>query len=120
MAQRTAYECVEAPTISPPASADVASASRNRRRQPNNCCGDKPFRRATVQTESPLDAISAMIRTFSSSSQMRRRPAPVNTSTRCAGLMLTSLSVTILNLAAQISPQTSGRDESDIAFLVAR
>jgi hypothetical protein len=36
---------------------------------------------------------------------MRRRPAPVNTSIRCAGLVLASLSVTILNLTAQVSPQ---------------
>jgi len=90
---------------SPPDPAEAASASRNRRRQPNSCCGDKPCRRATAQTESPLDAISPTIRTFSSSSQMRRRPAPVNTSIRCAGLVLASLSVTILNLTAQVSPQ---------------
>jgi hypothetical protein len=34
-----------------------------------------------------------------------RRPVPVNTSTRCAGLVLASLAVIILNLAAQTSPQ---------------
>jgi hypothetical protein len=56
-------------------------------------------------TELPLDANSATIRTFSSWSQVRRRPVPVNTSTRCAGLLLASLAVIILNLAAQTSPQ---------------
>jgi len=88
-----------------PASADPASTSRNRRRQLNTCCDDKPCWRATAHTKSPLDAISATIRTFSSSSQTRRRPVPVNTSTRFAGLVLASSSVTILNPAGSISPQ---------------
>src|SRR5262249_9137043 len=90
---------------SPPDPAQAASASRNRRRQPNNCCGDKPCRRATAQTESPLDALSLTIRTFSSSSKARLRPAPVNTSFPCAGLVLASLTVTIQNLTAQVSHQ---------------
>jgi hypothetical protein len=34
----------------------------------------------------------------------------VNTSTRCAGLVLASLAVIILNLAAQTSPKLSDHD----------
>jgi hypothetical protein len=41
---------------------------------------------------------------------VRRRPVPVNTSTRCAGLVLASLAVIILNLAAQTSPKLSDHD----------
>jgi hypothetical protein len=73
--------------------------------QPNSCCGDKPCRRTTAHTESPLDAISATIRILSSSSQTRRRPVPENTSTRCAGMVLVLSSVTILDLAGSIIPQ---------------
>jgi hypothetical protein len=54
--------------------------------QPNNCCSDNPWRRATAQTESPLVAISATIRTLASSHHARRRPAPVNTSSLRIGL----------------------------------
>jgi hypothetical protein len=56
----------------------------NCRRQPNICCGDILCRRATAETDSPLTAISATIRALSSSLHVRRRPAPVNTSSRCS------------------------------------
>jgi len=44
--------------------------------------GDNPCRRATAETDSPLATISATIRALSSSLHVRRRPAPVNTSSR--------------------------------------
>ena len=46
------------------------------------CCGESPCRRATAETDSPLATISATIRALSSSLHVRRRPAPVNTSSR--------------------------------------
>jgi hypothetical protein len=80
---------------SPPVFAQAASVSRNLRRQPNNCCGAN-------HAGDSADGISAR-------GNLRDDPnfvlVPVNTSTRCAGLVLASSSVTILNLVADTSPQ---------------
>src|ERR1700722_18613685 len=79
----------------------TASASLTCRRQPNNCCGDNPCRRATPETESPLLSISATTRALSSSLQVRRRPAPVKTSSRRAGLVIALSTVSILSLTVK-------------------
>src|SRR5262249_8583453 len=76
----------------------------NCRRQPNTCCGNNPWRRATAQTESPT--VSATIRALSSSLQRRRRPLPVNTSSRRAGSVIALRSVSILSLTIHNRPQT--------------
>ncbi len=55
------------------------------RRQPNNCCGVSPCRRATADTVSPPRQLSATISAFCSAVQARRRPVPVNTSSRRTG-----------------------------------
>src|SRR4029077_9301678 len=47
---------------SPSASEGLNWDWRNWRRHPNNCCGDKPCRLATPETESPLVMISPTIR----------------------------------------------------------
>jgi hypothetical protein len=60
----------------------TASVLCNCRRQPNSCCGDNPCRRATPETLSPLVIISPTIRALSSALHVRRRPRPVNTSSR--------------------------------------
>ena len=63
-------------------------------------------RRATAQTESPLVAISATIRALSSSHQVRRRPAPVNTSSRRTGSVIAVSTVSILSPTVKTRPQT--------------
>src|SRR5437762_215983 len=78
-------------------SASEAAASLNWRRQPNNCCGENPWRRATAQTEAPLATISATIRALSSWRHFRRRPAPVKTSSRRTGSVIAICSVSILS-----------------------
>src|SRR6185437_12458587 len=83
-----------------------AADSLNWRRQPNNCCGDNPWRRATAQTESPLATISATIRPLSSSLHFRRRPAPVKTSSRRTGSVIALCTVSILSLTVKTKPQT--------------
>jgi hypothetical protein len=87
-------------------SASEAAASLNWRRQPNNCCGDNPWRRATAQTESPLATISATIRALSSWCHFRRRPAPVKTSSRRTGSVIAIGSVSILSPTVKTKPQT--------------
>src|SRR6185437_13751440 len=82
-----------------------AADSLNWRRQPNNCCGDNPWRRATAQTESPLATISATIRPLSSSLHFRRRPAPVKTSSRRTGSVIALCTVSILSLTVKTKPQ---------------
>jgi hypothetical protein len=58
----------------------------------------------TAQTESPT--VSATIRALSSSLQRRRRPLPVNTSSRRAGSVIALCSLSILSLTIQNGPQT--------------
>jgi hypothetical protein len=65
-----------------------------------------PWRRATAHTESPLVAISPTIRALSSSRHVRRRPAPLNTSSRRTGSMIPICSVSILSPTVQTKPQT--------------
>lgn len=57
-------------------------SARASRRQPNNCCGETPLRRATSDTFAPGFQLSMMMRAFSSSDHCRRRPVPVITSIR--------------------------------------
>ena len=64
----------------------LAAGSRACRRHVKSCCGVNPCRRATWQAVAPSTKLSATIDAFSSGVQERRRPAPVNTSSRCAGL----------------------------------
>ena len=52
------------------------AALRISRRQANNCCGDKKWRRATALTLAPGSKLSATIRALSSADQSRRRPDP--------------------------------------------
>src|SRR3954452_20765000 len=59
-----------------------ASGCRACRRQPNNCCGDSPWRRATSETTAPGASVSSTRRALSSAEKRRRRPVPVITSTR--------------------------------------
>lgn len=86
----------------------VLSAASRACRYPHSCCGDKPCRRATGQTDSSPIKLSATIRALSSSLQVRRRPAPVNTSIRRTGSEIALCSVSILSLTVQIQirPQT--------------
>jgi len=72
----------------------TAAWRRASRRQPNNCCGVKPCRRATALTDAPLASHSATISAFCSAVQLRRRPAPVKTSSRrgCSDLSKSSVS----------------------------
>jgi hypothetical protein len=58
------------------------SALRPSRRQPNNCWGVSPCRRATTDTAAPASSLSATIRALSSTVQRRRPPPPVITSMR--------------------------------------
>lgn len=58
------------------------------RRHANNCCGVSPCRRATSQTVVPSAWLSATICAFCSAVHERRRPAPVNTSSRRTGSVL--------------------------------
>jgi hypothetical protein len=81
-----------------PSDAALARASR---RHPNNCCGESPWRRATEHTDASLTMLSATIRAFSSPLQLRRRPAPVNTSIRRTGSMIALCSGIILNPTAK-------------------
>ena len=60
-----------------------------------------PCRRATAETESPLATISATIRALSSSLHVRRRPAPVKTSSRRTGLVIALSTVSILSLTVK-------------------
>src|SRR5216683_6722795 len=83
-----------------------AAVSLSCRRQPNNCCGDNPWRRATAQTESLLVSISATIRALSSSLHFRRRPAPVKTSSRRTGSVIALCTVSILSLTVKTKPKT--------------
>src|SRR3979490_3037070 len=87
-------------------SASEAAASLRWRRQPNNCCGVNPWRRATAQTESPLATISATIRALSPLLHFRLRPAPVKTSSRRTGSVIAICSVSILSLTVKTEPQT--------------
>src|SRR5436190_21518033 len=83
-----------------------AAASLSWQRQPNNCCGDNPWRRATAQTESPLATVSATIRALSSLLHFRRRPAPVKTSSRRTGSVIALCTVSILSLTVKTRSQT--------------
>ena len=78
----------------------------NSRRQPTNCCGESPCHRATAEAESPLAMISATIRALSSALHVRRRPAPVNTSSRRTGLVIALSTVSILSLTVYRNHQT--------------
>jgi hypothetical protein len=88
----------------------AASASRTRRRQPNNCSGDNPCWRATLETESPRRSISATMRALSSSLHVRLRPAPVNTCSRRTGLVIALSTVSILSLAVREDRKVAGQD----------
>ena len=81
------------------------AASRAWRRQPNNCCGESPCRRATAQTELFAHHAPATIRALSSGVQLRRRPAPVNSSTRRTGSVIALRSASILNPTVKCSPK---------------
>lgn len=81
-----------------------AAASLSWRRQPNNCCGDNPWRRATAQTESPPATISATIRALSSSLHFRRKR-------RSAWLFAAyTFWMTMLNCSAPDAPPTLAVD----------
>ncbi len=57
------------------------------RRHPNSCCEVIPVTpRRTSDTTAPTASVSSRIRAFSSDDHRRRRPGPVNTSTRRASL----------------------------------
>jgi len=60
----------------------VPTASRACRRQPNNCCGLSPCRRATSDTLAPGFRLSTTMRALSSADHCRRRPVPVISSIR--------------------------------------
>src|SRR5581483_2032010 len=82
------------------------------RRQVNNCCGVSPCRRATALTVSPGSYVSATISAFCSGGQPRRRPVPVNTSTRRTGSgSLTPLGLSKSSVSDMCpSPLESGQD----------
>ena len=65
-------------------SPSCAARLRASRRLVNNCVGVRPCRRAVAQTLSTPEQLSAMIAAFSSALQIRRWPAPVNSSIRRA------------------------------------
>jgi hypothetical protein len=87
-----------------------AAASLSCRRQPNNCCGESPWRLATAQTESPLASISATIRTLSSLLHFRPRPAPVKTSSRRAGFVIALSTVSFLSLGSKPNRRLANQD----------
>jgi len=101
-----------------------APTARACRRQVKSCCAVSPCRRATAHSVSPSTELSAMILAFSSGDQFRRRPAPVNTSIRCAGsgIGLWSEIDMCRNLrrlqASTLKPQTK-RWRRDIAYSLA-
>ena len=79
--------CVDASSTIAGTKLGPASSLRLRasRRQPNNCCGVSPCRRATTDTDAPASSVSSTIRALSSTVQRRRPPAPVINSMRRTG-----------------------------------
>jgi len=81
-----------------------ANRTRAARRQANTCCGESPRRRATALTVSPASQLFATIRAFSSGSHSRRRPEPVNISSRRTGSSSLDLSASSVIVMCR-SPQ---------------
>ena len=104
------------------ASASAPALSRACRRHPNNCCGERPWPRATEQTDASLAVLSATIRAFSSALQLRRRPVPVNTSIRRTGSVIALCSVIILSPKAnppktlRSSPHAKGGNKTSLTL----
>ncbi|WP_458351525.1 amidohydrolase family protein [Methylobacterium amylolyticum] len=60
----------------------ASSARRASRRQPNNCCGVSPWRRATTETTAPGQSVSSKTAALASADQIRLPPAPLTSSSR--------------------------------------